>query len=151
MKRLLLLLALSLAATAAHATSTFMNGNKLLALCQAEGNRGDLDEILCLGYVQGIADGYEAMSRVAKALGGDAAGCIRHVIEVRQVRDVIVRHLQEHPEQRHYPAASLSIIAITKAFCPEEEPIAHPRTAAVEEGPRTDACKEAHETVAARY
>jgi hypothetical protein len=81
--------------------TSFLTGNKLLEACLS----GELvNQGICLGYVQGVAD---AFNKVA---------CLPEGVTARQISDTLVRFLREHPELRHYSASSLAKAALTENF-----------------------------------
>lgn len=86
------------------ANAYFWTGNELLDACR---KKLEFAEGLCVGDV---AATFDAMS----ALGYEC----RNVSKVtrQQVRDVVIRYLEQHPEHRHMPAAYQSIVAIELAF-----------------------------------
>jgi hypothetical protein len=53
--------------------------------------------------------------RTVRGIAGDRV-CIPSEATLAQVRDVVIRYLQEHPEERHYAASSLSLRALVLAF-----------------------------------
>jgi hypothetical protein len=79
----------------------FINGNELYGWCTASDER----TALCVAYVDDVAD-----------VMGDS--CLRAGVSEKQVVDVVTNSLRDHPEERDKLAATLSIAAITKAFCP---------------------------------
>jgi hypothetical protein len=90
------------------ALADFRNGNSLLEDCQAPA--GAPGSIVCAGYVFAIAD---------VQLYGDIGGvrsCVPANVTGKQVIDVVTRYLQQHPEQRHYGAASLVAHALSENF-----------------------------------
>ncbi|WP_206066186.1 Rap1a/Tai family immunity protein [Novosphingobium sp. ERN07] len=77
---------LLLAATPAHAE--WMSAQQLHETCTTA---APVDRAMCLSYVIGVLDGFRDLDRPPKTPLDTSAG---------QVRDVVVRYLDEHPEQR---------------------------------------------------
>lgn len=77
---------LLLAATPAHAE--WMSGEQLHETCAAQ---APVDRAMCLSYVIGVLDGFRALDRPPRTPLDVSAG---------QVRDVVTRHLADHPEER---------------------------------------------------
>ena len=69
-----------------------------------------------MGYVEGVADTLAA----DEYLTGWNACLVGGLTDV-QLRDVVVKFLEGHPEERHFAAAALVAQALAKAFpCPKE-------------------------------
>jgi len=114
-KFLLTLSVLTVGATALHAASPpFYDGNKLLSMCL---EHDVAQQARCTGYAEGISDAYEA-ERERRGL----TRCGPDDVKSIQVRDVIVRFLQAHPEDRHYDASSEGMLAIQSAWCLPPKP-----------------------------
>jgi Rap1a immunity proteins len=109
MKRSLLaaVAAALLTATSAQAqetTTRFYDGAKMHEFCS-----NDRSRTICLGYAAGLADALEESNVI----------CLPRQVKLGSVADVIERELVNHPELRHYAAASIATIALRKAFpCP---------------------------------
>jgi hypothetical protein len=94
------------ASVSAQASVIFQTGNEFLRECEPT------PTAFCLG----VAAGYSDMLAVNGQI------CKQHSVTVAQVKDVIVKFLREHPENRHYSAASLAGVALTDAFpCPQKK------------------------------
>jgi hypothetical protein len=61
---------------------------------------------MCLGYVAGVSDALEEVNQICPPKG----------VNVRQIIDLIVKYLSDHPEKRHYDAASEAGLALMDAF-----------------------------------
>ena len=73
---------------------------------------------ICLGYAGGIADALTAFSIAYPTM---VQVCMPAGITMQQTMDVVIRHLQAHPEDRHLPAAALAIEAFVATFpCPSD-------------------------------
>lgn len=89
---------------------TYLSGNDLWTECSATDgyNLG-----FCLGFVVGIAD---AMQGTSAGLSSGRV-CIPSQVTGEQALDVVVkRYLAQHPEGRHYTAASITTDALAAAF-----------------------------------
>jgi hypothetical protein len=87
----------------------FLDGNKLLALCEA----ADLDSrSVCNTYVQGVVDEW----RYARFLNAVDEGKDPHVCAPEavgnQLADAVVNYLKAHPGDRNKPAA----VAVTQSI-----------------------------------
>ena len=99
------LIGISLSYQNAHAGSFFLSGNDLYTYINGD---NAYDKGSALGFVVGIADGEESQKRPRI--------CISDQVTRGQVRDVVKKYLTEHPEQRHFTAASLVIESLMAAF-----------------------------------
>ena len=91
-----------------HATTS---GNVLKGAC---GSKNKHDQGICLGFAIAIA----AVVGDEPYLGWRA--CIPEGVMRAQVRDVMVKHLDDHPEKLHHNADSLVARAFAEAFpCPK--------------------------------
>jgi hypothetical protein len=93
----------------------FDSGNDLLDDCSAKSGDNPVKAGACLGYVTGVAD----------VLGGgtviDGIRACFVTATTGQLKDVVLRYLNEHPETRHLVAASLVARALSEAFpCPKK-------------------------------
>jgi hypothetical protein len=87
-----------------------MDGNKLLELCKAGSSA-------CLNYINGAADTLTLFtwSTVLMSFRLPFVACIPQVT-TREIVDVTMRYLQDHPEMRHENGANLVAYALTQAF-----------------------------------
>jgi hypothetical protein len=124
MKTLLLtILLLSFGQAQAQATSAvFLHGNKLLERCEAHVNDTNVAKgAACMGYLEGIDDVHDTFT-IWKEM--DKQWCTPDKINSDQLVRVMVKYLQEHPEQLHLAASSLVPHALHAAFpCEEGETI----------------------------
>jgi hypothetical protein len=90
-----------------------MDGNSLWQKCLPVDSQG-----FCLGYVRGVAETLMPLVRI----------CIPGNVTIGQLRDVALKYLQEHPEQRHKHATSLLLSAFNGAWpcAPQKEKPAKP-------------------------
>jgi hypothetical protein len=93
--------------TATTANAHFFSGNDLYRMC-----RGSIDEQeQCLGYMAGVSDGVDEL-RVGMGL----PACVRAGVEVGQIRDVVVKYLEDNPQGRDGDAWLFAATAIGKAW-----------------------------------
>jgi hypothetical protein len=108
---MLVAVALVMGGTAAAQTS-FTDGNELFENCKGADDPQDRDRNskwgVCVGYIEGAAD---ALIGSSFCLPGGPSG-----VTVRQITDVVKLYLHDHPEQRHYDAASLVTTALKEKF-----------------------------------
>ena len=101
--------ALACLPASAQEARALYSGNDLWSRCSG---KGDLNIGLCGGFVVGITD---AMMGSGGGISGRRA-CIPLSVLVEQITDVVKRYLEQHPEQRHYSAASLVAQALSETF-----------------------------------
>jgi hypothetical protein len=102
-----LLLLLSASAHPQRVSTT--TGNDLLESCESR----DFKQAFCLGYITGVTD-FDGMD--GAAFPERRRSCIPENVSNGQVRDVVVKYLKDHPEERHLLAAVLIVEAASKAF-----------------------------------
>jgi hypothetical protein len=83
----------------------FKSANDLYTNCLA--SEASAEYTFCLGYVIGMTD---------MLAGPPDIVCLTNQVTVRQALDVVMRYLRDHPEDRHYPAASQGFLALKQAF-----------------------------------
>jgi hypothetical protein len=113
MRKLSLLAILLLTLTTSQGvadTGSFVGGNDLYEACRSDYS-GDFGK--CIGYVQGIAD---AAATLANSGDAKCLFAIPRGVTAGQIRDVVVKWLTDHPQDRHYTASSLAISAFIDAF-----------------------------------
>ena len=111
-RRLLLVWLLSLT-VADVARSEFLTGNDLLELCQV--SRSQCDAYIS-AYATGAHDGTEAAITLMTGESADQTLCMPSRVTASQLGDVVLGHLKQKPEERHYSAGLLTILAIWTAF-----------------------------------
>ena len=89
------------------AWADFLTGNTLYDLCSSEISQ---KKGICAGYVTAIAD-----VLASSPLYGEEA-CIPTEATAGQVLDVVEQWLSQYPEQRHYTAHILAVLALSDAF-----------------------------------
>jgi hypothetical protein len=87
------------------------SGNDLLRDCS---DRNDVTSFsFCLGYINGLRD---EMVFASVGLGAKPSFEISEKVELGQLKDIVVKYLNEHPEERHQHAAGLVQGALARAF-----------------------------------
>jgi hypothetical protein len=91
------------------AQAHFLDGNALLAECSVR--QGEMtyfqSDSECLGYIIGA---YDAVTDTMNGI------CVPRGVKSGQVRDLVVRFLRTHPEQRHLPGWELVNNALVNAW-----------------------------------
>ena len=88
-----------------------MTGNALLATCQGP---GFIQKGTCIGYVEGV---YDYLAVILNYLGKKQCRPEKgQVLRGRQLMDIVINYLREHPEQRDLSAAWLVTYAIGSAW-----------------------------------
>ena len=103
-----LLLLLSSSAHAQRVSTT--TGNDLLESCESTGH---FEQAFCLGYITGVTDLDGADGSVFPER---RRSCVAENVSNGQVRDVVVKYLKDHPEERHIQASILIVKAMAQAF-----------------------------------
>ena len=89
-------------------------GNQLYEWCRVAETDEDeslkmVSKGLCAGYIGGVVD----------TLAAANSDCLEKGTRLEQLIDLVKLYLTNHPESRHYAAASVVISAITEKFpCP---------------------------------
>jgi hypothetical protein len=110
LKTLTLVSALALSTPAA--AEDYLTGNQMYDSCSVEGN------VWCIGYVSGVIQGWQAaLSGESSISARESYGlCIPDAVTVNQAVAVVARYLRDHPEERHWDAQFLVIIAVREAW-----------------------------------
>ena len=98
------------------AWATSINGNQLLQECK--GSSG-FEQGVCAGFVGGVAD---ALDGPEKGFGENqfCTSIEGMGITNGQIRDVVVKWLNNNPSERHYSGWSVVVAALSEAFpCPK--------------------------------
>ena len=105
--------AIIFAATPANAM--FKSGNDVLRYCAST---EDSDQITCLEYIRGVADGLESQASTNTMFGlkNFKLVCFHEGIRSSQLEDVAVAYLQRNPAMRDEDAAGLLTIAWSNAW-----------------------------------
>ena len=88
----------------------FVSGNELYSYCQSASS---VDQGICTGYIGGVVD---SQITVLTALKLHNPVCGPQNVTTGEMKDIVLRSLREHPEERHYTAASLVLGALAEAF-----------------------------------
>ena len=100
--------------TTGSSAAGFYNGNRLWTACGSTTDGEPPD--ICTSYVMGAVDSVlsaQDAGAMAKRI------CLPAQISGGQLADVVRRYLSEHPEARHYTAASVLWTSLNRAFpCP---------------------------------
>ena len=107
MRKLLLVLVL----VSQGAFAAFQTGNRLLSDCKSDANSVGLP--YCYGYLAAANDTHLAWvssNRIEKHF------CLAKGVTVEQLRLVVVKHLEAHPDKLHLAAAGLTLNALIEAF-----------------------------------
>ena len=107
---MLALVMFAVAAAAPSHANSFMTGNELYTRCQST-LRENID--ICSAYIGGVVDGQNV---ITSTLSINGVFCEPEGVTVQQLMDVVARWLRQHPEKRHYTAASLTLEALDDAF-----------------------------------
>ncbi len=104
------------------------DGNEVLGKCQTairvvdEGRLSQSDSsdsMWCMGWIEGVLDMNrlsELMVETGVSKKGDPYFCAPDGIQVGQAVRVVVKYLQDHPEQLHARGIVLAVAALQKAF-----------------------------------
>jgi hypothetical protein len=94
------------------ATATAANGARVLA--SVSGNdlypNCTIEEPTCVAYITGVADTLEMVAPHLTNI------CRPPASTMSQVFDIVMAWLEDHPEERHRPAAKLSGLALAEAW-----------------------------------
>ena len=93
-------------ATADALSINYYDGNKLLEVCRS-------DDYQCATYVVGVTDGQLA---AIVATSRTRAYCIPKGATSEQVKDVVVKYLIDHPQERHLLGGILVAEALSQAW-----------------------------------
>lgn len=90
----------------AQSAGAFMSGNEMHDQCQKQ-------SLIVLGFVMGVSDTHEAYSDFGNT---PVAFCVPTTATGRQVVDVFCGYLRDTPQNRNQSAASLAVVAFSKAW-----------------------------------
>jgi hypothetical protein len=116
-----------LAATPNDDLSTLTkSGNDFLRMCEPKGAGSSTVEGICVGYVNGVMDGYDYAFATVQARNHEkitGAYCPPDEITKGQQYRVAVKYLNEHPEETHRVVSALIAESMQAAFpCPTKLP-----------------------------
>jgi len=107
--------------TLASSSAMALDGNELLSACQATIKFSEGDKKVSgvdVGQCVGIAEGVEGTVMVLNdSLPANLKTCYPETgtTNIQKAR-IVVKYLQEHPDQLHLPASALTLIAYKAAF-----------------------------------
>ena len=86
-------------------------GNGLLGLCRSSDNSREM--LACYSYLKGTLDGWLTSENTFR---NGPSFCIPEGVTLIQLRDILVRWLDENPERRHEEGSALIVNAIVRSF-----------------------------------
>jgi hypothetical protein len=117
---MLALVAMALAAAPAQEAEPWLmrTGNDVLETCSAKGTDS---LIVCVAHIQGVVAGVEVQRALVERKGRPTCGFeVPAGVSGEQMRDVVVKYLRDHPEERHLPGGLMIFMALRGAFpCPK--------------------------------
>lgn len=107
----LVIIACFLAAPAAaeEKARAFRDGNSIYEICSTNTPTSTAQ---CVSYTLGAMD----MLLAFQSVGSEAMFCLPEKARPQQLSDILVKHLRDHPEERHFSAAGAMISAMSNAF-----------------------------------
>lgn len=111
---ILTILTAGFALCAQPAQAAFMTGKTLLDLCTSK----EADNVFsCENYIAGVVDYHILVRSLGTAPSVDF--CLPANIRMQQLRQLVINHLAQHPEQRGFVAAPAIALSIYGAYpCP---------------------------------
>ena len=103
--------AAALAVSSLPASANYLTGKDLYGDCSKP--QGSFSQGFCSGYISGVVDAIEHY-QVSK--GAEKIVCVPKEASIGQVKEVVVRYLTQHPDERNNTASSLVWDAVRKAF-----------------------------------
>ena len=92
-------------------SGAWLTGDELLQSCK---DKQDVyKQGLCMGYILGAADGttiWELWQDLSSNI------CISKKVEMGQVVDAVIRHLENHPRELRFDASSVVLNALIKKY-----------------------------------
>src|SRR5260370_18600314 len=90
---------------------SFANGNKLLQLCES----GDpADGMWCAGYISAAASAAQSDWLIKDS---SVKICLPSSVNLKQLIDMAIKYLKDHPERRHYDAFALVVASWSSFAC----------------------------------
>ena len=111
MREFILLAAAALSLAPATANAGWKTGNNLYESCKSE---RPLQYADCTSFSMGIIDASELLGKTLHIPADITAG---------QLHDIVFKYLENHPENRHWPASILVWNAIREAYPAENPPL----------------------------
>lgn len=106
--RLIQLVAVMAALSPTAAYSQWNSGNDLQEYCGGEA--GSFVSGICSGYIIGTLDTVEGLLEDKKL------ACVPPGVTKGQVRDIVIKYIEQHPEYRHFVGMNLVVLAVGSAF-----------------------------------
>lgn len=96
-----------------QAKANFYSGNEVYSNCLALRSDDTYYQkyAMCMAYVSGAYDAIELARDI-----NSAPRCGPDGLTVGQLKDVVVKYMREHPENRNYSAASLVLLSMVDAW-----------------------------------
>ena len=93
-----------------------IQGTELLRSCNMPFGANGFQ--FCEAFIEGVRDGVVLATELR-----DAKPIIETPAEAKQeqLKDAVLKYLNEHPEEQHKPAAVLVVAALSQAFPPQEK------------------------------
>jgi Ssp1 endopeptidase immunity protein Rap1a len=104
-------LAAALAISSPPTLANYLTGKDLYADCSKP--QGSFSQGFCSGYISGVVDAVEHY-QVSKA--AEKSVCVPKEVSIGQVKEIVVRYLTQHPDQRTTTASSLVWDALRNAL-----------------------------------
>jgi hypothetical protein len=106
------------------------SGNDFLRICEPKGEPSNPIEGICLSYANGVIDGYDYAFATVQAKNHEkvtGAFCPPNEITRGQQYRIVVKYLNDHPEETHRVAPALIAESMQAAFpCPTKLPDVNP-------------------------
>lgn len=99
---------------------SYYTGYKLLEYCHLHLKpEGSSAAGVCSGYIRAVTDTTIDWSSTT---GFDSQVCVPDKVTLERMKKIVVKYLEEHPDQLRLGAASLVLIALNQAFpCNKDE------------------------------
>ena len=104
-------LAAPLAMSSSPTLANYLTGKDLYADCSKP--QGSFSQGFCSGYISGVVDAIEYY-QVSK--GAEKSVCVPKEVSIGQAKEIVMRYLTQHPDQRTNTASSLVWDALRNAF-----------------------------------
>ena len=101
------------------------SGNAFLRMCSVidkddagKTGREKMQEVACVGYINGVGDGVEASITFAQVQNSSVRKpyCLPSDAENGQLVRIVLKYVKGHPELAHMPTAGLVMLALQEAF-----------------------------------
>ena len=109
---------LGLYAMPAEVQAGYYTGNQMLEICESK----QIHENGCLGFYAGVRDTLPLLGAFLPASNSARPNvCVPDGVTHFQLRDVAIKYMRAHPEDRHLLASALAMVAYAQAWpCPIE-------------------------------